>query len=268
MQDEKIVIIKAAQKDACSSPKYPGALFSADVPGDGQTRGLTRRFPAEFRSYTGMKDRSKQRGWPVHPWLSTFEKFMQCLGPKGHPDDSLDRIDNAKPYAPGNIRWASKRTQANNRSSTVLLKCNGHERPLTEWAAITGVSPDTIRRRLQRGWPAENAITGARPTRKASGEHLARVAQDLRDRRRVPLQEPLTSSIYRAARHELELSRDAAEGHGGDIPAEWVERTAAALAAVTDLEPLLRASGVGRWTIEDVQAHEALGDRFPLLGDR
>lgn len=46
--------------------------------------------------------------------IATFEEFIQEVGPRP-PGCSLDRIDNAKGYAIGNIRWATLEEQAANR---------------------------------------------------------------------------------------------------------------------------------------------------------
>lgn len=51
-------------------------------------------------------------------WLESFEAFLTDLGkrPKG---TSLDRIDSNDHYRPGNCRWASAKTQANNRKKAL-----------------------------------------------------------------------------------------------------------------------------------------------------
>jgi len=66
-----------------------------------------------FKNYGG-------RGIKMHPkWEKDAESFVKylrmALGPKPTSQHSLDRIDNEKGYIPGNLRWATKKEQANNR---------------------------------------------------------------------------------------------------------------------------------------------------------
>lgn len=40
-----------------------------------------------------------------------------------------------------------------------LIEFNGMSRPVCEWAKLTGISSDTITKRLNLGWSAEEALT-------------------------------------------------------------------------------------------------------------
>jgi len=55
-------------------------------------------------------------------WRHSFEAFLADVGEC--PDDALtiDRIDNARGYEPGNCRWVDHKAQARNRSICVLTE--------------------------------------------------------------------------------------------------------------------------------------------------
>ncbi len=81
----------------------------------------------EYRAWSLMKDRCLNpksgnypywggRGIKIHePWIVDFLVFYQYIGPRPSPQHSLDRIDNNADYQPGNVRWATKLEQTENR---------------------------------------------------------------------------------------------------------------------------------------------------------
>ena len=83
------------------------------------------------RTNPNNKDKNKyysHRGIEVcDEWLNDYQKFknyvLNHLGER--PEKySLDRINNDGNYEPGNVRWASSKTQSNNRS---VSKCQQHK---------------------------------------------------------------------------------------------------------------------------------------------
>jgi hypothetical protein len=59
--------------------------------------------------------------------LLTFDEFVAELGEKPTPEHSVDRIDNDKGYEKGNLRWATRKEQNNNR------RAYGKKRGYTVW---------------------------------------------------------------------------------------------------------------------------------------
>lgn len=94
--------------------------------------------------------------------FSTVVEFVayveKALGPKP-PGGSLDRIDNAGHYAPGNLRWATKTDQSRNRRSNRLVTIGEDTIPVVVAAERAGLKPGTLRARLANGWEFERAIS-------------------------------------------------------------------------------------------------------------
>ncbi len=90
-------------------------------------------------------------------WLS-FEAFYRDMGdrPQGM---TLERVDNNKGYEPGNVIWASRLTQANNRRDNVRLSYMGLTKTMAEWGRVTGLPSRAIAKRLFHGWPVEIALS-------------------------------------------------------------------------------------------------------------
>lgn len=136
------------------------------------TTALAKKYPLTFSSFKGMKNRERAGSAKVHEDFSTFKDFFGHLGPRRRIEDTLDRIDHKNPlYAPELVRWADKKTQARNRTTTVFLADpkTGEVRTAVEWAEILDVNAATLRRRKIDGWTDAEALAGHRFGRTAVG---------------------------------------------------------------------------------------------------
>lgn len=94
-------------------------------------------------------------------WLGPkgFGRFIQDMGPRPSDRHSLERKDNDRGYSPSNCVWATRAEQNRNNRRAVLLTHDAQTKNLIDWAKETGVSQDTISRRIKRGWTVEDALT-------------------------------------------------------------------------------------------------------------
>lgn len=120
-------------------------------------KGIVRRctnprFPG-YRNYGA-------RGITVcDEWRDDFPAFLAHVGPRPSPKHSIDRIDNAKGYEPGNVRWATQTEQMLNTRNNHRITAFGETLTISEWSQRTGVLATTIYRRVMRGLPAEEAVS-------------------------------------------------------------------------------------------------------------
>lgn len=95
-----------------------------------------------FRLYNG-------RGIKVCPEWDSFEVFNRDMGERPK-NTSLERIDNNGNYEPSNCRWATKKEQANNRSTSILVKIDGRLISVEEATKVLGKSKRVIQDMLNK----------------------------------------------------------------------------------------------------------------------
>lgn len=128
--------------------------------------------------WRGMKDRCNNphskyyrlygaRGIKICPeWDCDYQAFKDWAYANGYNDSvpkyqcTIDRVDNNAGYCPENCAWKNTKEQSNNRSTNHLLEYNGVTHTISQWAEITGIRQDTIRRRIVvYNWPVARALT-------------------------------------------------------------------------------------------------------------
>ncbi len=92
------------------------------------------------------------RGITMHKaWVDDFFEFEKAVGLPPSTNHSLDRIDNNKGYEPGNVQWATRRMQANNRSDSLRITYANKTLTLKEWADLLELPYMTLYARYKRG---------------------------------------------------------------------------------------------------------------------
>lgn len=142
-----------------------------------------------YRIWSNMKDRCSNpknkyynryggRGIKVcAEWIDNFYIFEEWAYSNGYREYlTIDRIDNNGDYSPKNCRWSTQSAQMRNTSKSVFLTIDGDKRNINEWAELTGLSVETIRRRYFKGdtgadliRPCHSVIHSAAPLYEVNG---------------------------------------------------------------------------------------------------
>lgn len=136
-----------------------------------KARRKPNRRSRTYSIWINIKSRCRNPNVPAYPnyggrgidicdeWAESFDAFFEAVGEPTSPNHEIDRIDNNAGYRPGNVRWTTRRVNANNKRTTVRVTYNGTTKTISEWSAIYGIPAFNIRTRLKLGWPMEKALT-------------------------------------------------------------------------------------------------------------
>jgi hypothetical protein len=129
-----------------------------------------------YRLWIGMKERCNNPNSPSFSryggrgivvcceWENDYPAFERwiCMQPGvGSRNLEIDRRDNNGPYSPDNCRLATKSVNNRNRKNNRIVIAFGETKCLAEWVDDhrCKVSWPALARRIDRGWPTEEAIT-------------------------------------------------------------------------------------------------------------
>lgn len=128
------------------------------------------------------RPRYVSRGITVCDRWQTFETFasdiLSSIGPKPSAEHSIDRINNAKGYEPGNVRWATPKEQQQNTSKTRFVEYNGRQWCVSELARQHGLAPTFLHGRLRHGWSIDRALTTPSQGSVGHAERTARLGAE------------------------------------------------------------------------------------------
>ncbi len=134
--------------------------------------GGNRDKTPEYSSWCAMKNRCNNknathyeryggRGITYNPTWNDFNVFLNDMGLKPDSSMELERINNDKHYCKENCRWATRKEQTRNRGgkrATRLYTFEGKTMCIADWAKEIGIAPQSMQKRLNKGWPLERAF--------------------------------------------------------------------------------------------------------------
>ncbi len=156
-----------------------GCLRAESQKGKNATHGMSGTGDRTYSSWRSMRDRCNNpssskfhlyggRGITVCEQWDDFLVFLADMGER--PDaTSIDRINPDLGYSKTNCRWASIVVQNNNSRTNHVLTAGGKSLTITQWARDTGISIESIRARLRRGWTEESAVLTPKMSRHRAG---------------------------------------------------------------------------------------------------
>ena len=116
------------------------------------------------------------RGIRVCDEWHDFSNFLEWSMANGYNPDAprgkctIDRIDNNKGYSPSNCQWVDSSTQASKTSRAYRIEIDDEVLCLAEAARKLGISINTVRKRIEAGWPIDIALSTP-PSRSANNKH-------------------------------------------------------------------------------------------------
>ncbi len=150
--------------------KSCGCLFLEVKTTHGSTRNRT--LTGAYLSWQSLKRRCLNKHEVVYQnygargikvcnrWKKSFANFLEDMGERPSREYQLDRINNNGNYEPNNCKWSTKKEQANNRRTTILINYNGETKCLMDWCKKYDLAYSTMcyRRRVNPEWSLEQEI--------------------------------------------------------------------------------------------------------------
>lgn len=145
--------LKAGKTNSC------GCLCVGNIT-HGKVR--TKVYSAWKNMHTRVKTLKRYKLLGVDERWKKFENFYSDMGDLPFVGATLERIDNERGYSKENCKWATRKEQQANRSTTVWLTVNGTSKPASTWAEERGLNTVLVVSRVARGITGERALS---PTR-------------------------------------------------------------------------------------------------------
>lgn len=109
-------------------------------------------------NYVKDKEYARYGGRGIEFRFASPEQFIEAMKDTWFEGATLGRVDVNGHYELGNVRWETRKEQAQNRRSTVMLTHNGETMTQSDWAKRLGVPDCSIAYRVKY-WGADKALS-------------------------------------------------------------------------------------------------------------
>lgn len=134
---------------------------------------LRRKEEPEFHVWVNMRQRCNDpncsayryyggKGITVCDRWAKFANFIEDMGPRPTPKHILSRINDKKPYEPGNCQWTTWTERQNRRPDNRRITIDGKTMTLAQWCRELSVTRSQVYGRVQwHGWSYKKALLEA-----------------------------------------------------------------------------------------------------------
>jgi hypothetical protein len=136
------------------------------------THGLIKNNFKLYKVWIGIKQRCnnpKSKSYEQYggrgikicgEWENSFPIFHEWAIIRGYKEGlTIERLNVNGNYEVSNCAWIPKKSQSENRTSSVVISFNGKTETASEWSKITGIPSKVITQRIRRGWNNERTLT-------------------------------------------------------------------------------------------------------------
>lgn len=157
----KSAFVKSNSIDA----KYAALYSSMEANALRMTKGqLQAIYAPEYNSLRSRRQQARLRHIKFADSLKDIRDWLIHLGPRPVISWTVDRIKSAKGYQPGNLRWASKLEQTQNRKITKWHTMpEGGFLSTKRLAERLNLPYPTVYKRLRSGWTVERLLADEGP---------------------------------------------------------------------------------------------------------
>ncbi len=118
---------------------------------DGIIQRTTNEKCSSYNRYGG-------RGIDISEDWKLFVNFYRDMGDRPSPLFTIERIDNNKGYTAKNCKWDTRKNQARNRRTNVIIEIDGVSKVLAQWLEELNVCRSTFYKRRKKGMTHKESL--------------------------------------------------------------------------------------------------------------